>query len=56
MRDAPSVKVLTECCECVGCITFHRKGGVAVVIDPGSPSSSGAVIIKQFVVGFILLY
>ena len=29
---------------------------MAVVIDPGSPSSSGAVIRKQLVVGCILLY
>ena len=27
-----------------------------VVADPGSPSSSGAVIRKQLVVGCILLY
>ena len=29
---------------------------MAVVVHPGSPSSSGAVIRKQFVVGCILLY
>ena len=29
---------------------------MAVVVDQGSPSSSGAVIRKQLVVGCILLY
>ena len=29
---------------------------MAVVFDPDSPSSSGAVIRKQFFVGYILLY
>ena len=29
---------------------------MAVVVDPGSPSSSGAVIRKQLVVGCIILY
>ena len=29
---------------------------MAVVVDPGSPSSSGTVIRKQLVVGHILIY
>ena len=35
---------------------FPWVGGIAVVVDPGSPSSSGAVIRKQLVVSCILLY
>ena len=32
------------------------RGCMAIVVDPGFPSSSGAVIRKQLVVGCILLY
>ena len=35
---------------------FPLVRGMAVVADPGPPSSSEAVIRKQIVVGFILLY
>ena len=30
--------------------------GMAVLVDPGSPFSSGAVIRKQLFVGYILLH
>ena len=37
-------------------VWFYLGGGMAVAVDPGSPSSSGAVIRKQLVIGCILLY
>ena len=48
MRDAPSVKVQD--------VWLSLGRVIAVVFDPGSPSSSGAVIRKQVFVGCILLY
>ena len=35
---------------------FPYIGGMAVAVDPCSPSSNGAVIRKQLVVSYILLY
>ena len=46
--DAPCVKVQD--------VWFALVGDMAVVVDPSFPSSSGAVIRKQLVVGCILLY
>ena len=40
---------------CARCMAFPMAGVMALVVDPGSPSSSGAVIRKQLVVGCILL-
>ena len=37
-------------------VGFSLGKGIPVVVDPGFPSSSGAVIRKQIVVGCILLY
>ena len=49
MCDALSVKVQNAWCTLskgIGCTAFPRLGGMAAVVDPGSPSGSGPVIRK----------
>ena len=48
MWDAPDLKVWD--------VWLSLGRGMAVVVDPGSLSSSGAVIRKQLVVSCFLLY
>ena len=49
------ITAYAPCVKGARCMAILGRG-VAVVVDPGSPSSSGAVIRKQPVVGCILFY